>query len=161
MVDPTAPGPRPLRIVRTFTAPIRRVFDAWTDVDVLRRWWPAGSDWEPAVAEVDVRTGGRLRLVVRTPSGDSFGGEGRYLEVRPPERLVFTWLWDEPTGRPSQTVDVTFIDNGDETTTVVLVSKGITSEDLDNHDRGWRLSLDNLETVLRGADESSAEWRQQ
>jgi uncharacterized protein YndB with AHSA1/START domain len=148
MTDPVGPGPQPLRIVRTFTAPIQRVFDAWTSVDVLRRWWPAGRDWEPVVAEVEVRVGGRLRLVVRTPDGSTYGGEGRYLELRPPNRLVFTWRWDDPAGRPRQTVDVTFTDNRDGTTTVVLVNAGIAAEDLDNHGRGWQLSFDNLQALF-------------
>ena len=150
MTDPEPSGAKPLRIERTFAAPIQVVFDAWTSVDVLRRWWPAGRDWETVVAEVDVRVGGRLRLVVRTPGGDTFGGEGRYTELRPPERLAFTWRWDDPAGRPAQLVEVALTDNPDGTTTVVLVNSGITDRDLENHGRGWQLSFAHLDAVLRG-----------
>jgi uncharacterized protein YndB with AHSA1/START domain len=138
-----------LRIERTFAAPIQAVFDAWTSVDVLRRWWPAGRDWQTVVAEADVRVDGALRLQIRTPSGETYGGEGRYTELRPPVRLAFTWRWADPAGRPTQLVEITLTDNADGTTTVVLVNSGITGDDLSEHGRGWALSLDNLDRLLR------------
>jgi hypothetical protein len=57
------PDPAALRVECTFNASAEAVFDAWTSGEMLRRWWPAGSDWETPVAEVDVRVGGSLRLV--------------------------------------------------------------------------------------------------
>lgn len=149
MTEPEHFAAEPLRVERTFAAPIQAVFDAWTSVDVLRRWWPAGRDWETVAAEADVRVGGRLLLHIRTPAGEIYGGEGRYTQVRPPERLAFTWRWSVPAGRPSQLVDVTFTDNADGTTTVVLLDFGITDRDLEDHGRGWELSLANLEALLR------------
>ena len=138
-----------LRIERTFAAPIQAVFDAWTSVDVLRRWWPAGRDWQTVAAEADARVGGRLLLRIRTPGGETYGGEGRYTELHPPVRLAFTWRWNDPAGRPTQLVVVTFSDNADGTTTVVLVNSGITGDDLSDHGRGWALSLDNLDHLLQ------------
>ena len=61
---------------RTFAAPAEAIFDAWTSAEGLRRWWPAGPGWDTPVAEVDVRVGGRLRLVMRAPDGGELGGEG-------------------------------------------------------------------------------------
>lgn len=151
MTASDAPAPEPLRIERTFAAPAQAVFDAWTSVDVLRRWWPAGPDWETVVAEVDVRVGGRLRVVCRTPTGATYGGEGRYTEVAPPERLAFTWSWDDPAQGRNQLVSLTFTDHGDGTTTVVLINAGIPDSNRDGHSTGWRLSLDHLDALLRGA----------
>src|SRR6185312_1836179 len=54
-----------LRIERTFHAPAEAVFDAWTSEEVLLRWWHAGHDWETAEAEVDLRVGGAVRVVMR------------------------------------------------------------------------------------------------
>src|SRR5262249_60767935 len=71
MTEPAAPQDRVLRLERTFNAPARAVFDAWTSAEVLRRWWPAGADWETPVAEVDVRVGGGLRRVMRSPDGEA------------------------------------------------------------------------------------------
>jgi uncharacterized protein YndB with AHSA1/START domain len=79
-----------IRIERTIHAPRQAVFDAWLSADVLRRWWPAGADWETPVAEVEPRVGGRLRLVMRSPEGEEFANRGVYLEVVKNERLVFT-----------------------------------------------------------------------
>jgi uncharacterized protein YndB with AHSA1/START domain len=148
MTDPTPPAP--LRLERTFNAPAQEVFDAWTSAEVLRRWWPAGSDWETPVAEVDVRVGGSLRLVMRSPDGEEFGGSGEYVEVTPPERLVFTWTWDGHEGHEgTQLVEVDFSQRKDGTTTVVLTNRGLRDEESKRtHRQGWEASFDNLERVL-------------
>jgi uncharacterized protein YndB with AHSA1/START domain len=139
----------PLRIERTFVATAATVFDAWTSVEVLRRWWPAGPGWDTPVAEVDVRVGGRLRLVMRAPDGTEFGGEGRYVEISRPTRLVFTWQWESvQLGPQSQLVDITFTENADATTTVVLVNRGLTESEEQSHREGWHASFDNLDDVL-------------
>jgi uncharacterized protein YndB with AHSA1/START domain len=139
----------PLRIERTFAATAATVFDAWTSVEVLRRWWPAGPGWETPVAEVDVRVGGRLRLVMRAPDGSEFGGEGRYVEISRPARLVFTWQWESVQfGPQSQLVEITFTENADATTTVVLVNRGLTESEEQSHREGWHASFDNLDDVL-------------
>ena len=109
MTDPTPPDPPALRVERTFNASAEAVFDAWTSAEMLRRWWPAGSDWETPVAEVDVRVGGSLRLVMRSPDGEEFGGSGEYREIIPPEHLVFSWTWDGHEGHEgTQLVEVEF-----------------------------------------------------
>lgn len=139
----------PLRIERTFGASADAVFDAWTSVEVLRRWWPAGPDWTNPFAEVDLRVGGRLRLVMRDPGGVEYGGGGRYVVIERPTRLVFTWQWDDPSlGAAEQRVEVTFTANSDDSTTVVLVNHGLTDDVEADHDEGWRLSFDNLDRVL-------------
>ena len=62
---------------RTFQAPAQAVFDAWTSEEVIRRWWHAEHDWETTVAEVDLRVGGAVRVVMRNPDEDvEYGGGG-------------------------------------------------------------------------------------
>lgn len=150
MTDATPWHPDALRLERTLDAPAQAVFDAWTSAEVLRRWWPAGSDWETPIAEVDVRVGGKLRLVMRSPEGEEFGGSGEYLEITPPERLVFTWTWDGHEGHEgAQLVEVEFNEHADGTTTVVLTNRGLTDEESKrSHREGWQASFDNLERVL-------------
>jgi len=146
----SAPGERVLRIERVFAAPVTEVFDAWTSVQVLRRWWPAGPGWDTPVAEVDARVGGRLRLVMRDTDGARFGGEGRYLLIDRPHRLSFSWRWDDAMpGVGVQTVDVGFTDNGDGTTTVVLTNSGLSAANEQDHREGWDASFDNLDVALR------------
>jgi uncharacterized protein YndB with AHSA1/START domain len=150
MTDTTPPDPSVLRLERTFDAPAQSVFEAWMSPEVLRRWWPAGADWETPVAEVDARVGGRLRLVMRSPDGEEFGGSGEYREINPPERLVFTWTWDGHEGHEGpQLVEVDFHDRGDGTTTVLLTNRGVRDEEeLRSHREGWQVSFDNLERVF-------------
>ena len=70
---------RVLQIERTFDATAAVVFEAWTSAEVLRRWLHAGPDWETPVAEVDLRVGGALRIVMRDPhTGAEYGAGGRY-----------------------------------------------------------------------------------
>lgn len=145
----SAPDERTLRIERVFAAPIGETFDAWTSVDALRMWWPAGPGWDTPLAEVDIRIGGRLRLVMRDPNGTEFGGEGRYRLIERPHHLVFSWRWDSATlGAHEQLVDVSFVDNRDGTTTVVLTNSGLTGADEQSHREGWDASFDNLDAVL-------------
>ena len=153
MTHPTPSDPPPLRMERTFKAPPQAVFDAWTSTDVLRRWWPAGADWDTPVAEVDPRVGGRLRLVMRSPDGEEFGGSGEYVEIIPPERLVFTWTWDGHEGHEgTQLVEVEFREQEDGTTTVVLTNRGLKDEESTRlHREGWAASFDNLERALAAA----------
>src|ERR671937_381365 len=92
---------RVLRIERTFDAPVERVFQAWTSEEVLRRWLHGMPGWETPTAEVDLRVGGRIRIVMRDPSDfTEAGATGEYRVVDPPHRLVFTWVWDDDPGRP-------------------------------------------------------------
>jgi uncharacterized protein YndB with AHSA1/START domain len=147
---PLPPDAITLRLERTFKAPAQAIFEAWTSADMLRRWWPAGSDWETPVAEVDVRVGGRLRLVMRSPDGEEFGGSGEYVEITPPERLVFTWSWDGHEGHEgTQLIEVELSEERDGTTTVVLTNRGLEDEEAKRtHRAGWQASFDNLDRVL-------------
>jgi uncharacterized protein YndB with AHSA1/START domain len=139
-----------IRIVRRFAAPIEAVFGAWTSTELLRRWYPPGADWDTPVAEVDLRVGGRLRLVMRSPDGEAFGGGGEYREITPPTRLVFTWTWDRPdVGAGGQLVEVDFTGHPDRTTTVVMTNRGLGDEhSRESHREGWEESFDSLARLV-------------
>jgi uncharacterized protein YndB with AHSA1/START domain len=138
-----------LRIERTFRAPAARVFDAFTNPDVMRRWWQAEHHWETAVAEVDLRVGGAVRVVMRDPAADvEYGGGGRYTEIDPPRRLVFTWLWD---GDPTRMLIELDFDERDGVTVVTLTHSGLWDEAaVRDHDDGWSNTFDNLDAALAG-----------
>jgi uncharacterized protein YndB with AHSA1/START domain len=140
-----------VRLERTIAAPREIVFDAWLTADVLKRWWPAGSDWETPIAEVDARVGGRLRLVMRSPDGEEFGGIGEFIEIGRPERLVYSWTWDgHGAHEGTHLVEVEFSDAGDGRTLVVLTNRGLPDDEARRaHREGWETSLDNLERALR------------
>jgi uncharacterized protein YndB with AHSA1/START domain len=137
-----------LRMERAYPAPAQAVFDAWTSEEVLRRWFHAGHDWETTVAEVDLRIGGAVRVVMRDPHKDvEYGGGGVYTEIDPPRRLVFTWLWDDTSKR--QLIELDF-EEAEGVTTVRFTHSGLWDEEaVRSHEHGWGLAFDNFERALR------------
>ena len=136
-----------LHIERTFAAPAQRVFDAWTSEEVLRRWWHAEHDWETTEAEVDLRIGGAIRVVMRDPHNDvEYGGGGTFVEIEPPTRLAFTWLWDGNDTRMLIELD---LEETGGVTTVRFTHGGLWDEEaVRSHEEGWSNSFDNLDRVL-------------
>jgi uncharacterized protein YndB with AHSA1/START domain len=138
-----------LRIERTFDAPPHDVFDAWTSVEVLKRWWHAEHSWETPFAEVDLRVGGTIMVTMRNPDdGKEYGGGGEYTLIDRPRRLAFTWAWEGDDESRRQLIEVEFVDQG-ERTTVVLTNSGLPEPDVDDYRDGWNNSFDNLAVVLR------------
>jgi uncharacterized protein YndB with AHSA1/START domain len=137
-----------LRIERTFDAPVERVFDAWTSEEVLRRWLHGMPGWQTPTAEVDLRVGGAIRIVMRDPVGRAeSGATGEYTVVDPPRRLVFTWVWDDQPDLP-QLIELEFSER-DGTTTVRMTNSSIPSDErVESQDRGWNVCFDNLERLL-------------
>jgi uncharacterized protein YndB with AHSA1/START domain len=136
-----------LRIERAYQAPAQSVFDAWTSEEVLRRWFHAEHDWETTEAEVDLRVGGVVRIVMRDPHTDlEYGGGGHYIEIEPPNRLAFTWIWDGNDTR--QLIELDF-DETDGITTVRFTHSGLWNEEaVRSHESGWNRCFDNLERTL-------------
>jgi uncharacterized protein YndB with AHSA1/START domain len=144
-----SPQDQELRLERTFRASPDKVFAAFTHVEVLRRWWAPGLDWEMSVVEVDLRAGGRMRLVMRNPDAGDYGGQGEFVEIDPPRRLTYVWRWDDEPDADPQFVEIDFFEGDDGSTTVVLTNKGLRDEaSVDDHRDGWHLSFDNLDVVL-------------
>jgi uncharacterized protein YndB with AHSA1/START domain len=147
MTEPAGQPGATIRIERTFRAGAGEVFDAWTKVEVLRRWWHAEHDWETPHAELDLRVGGPIRITMRDPYwGQDHGGGGRFTEIDRPRRLAFTWTWDDDPAT-QQLIEVDFAEHGDHTT-VVLTNSGIPAQAEDDHVLGWQNSFDNLEAAL-------------
>jgi uncharacterized protein YndB with AHSA1/START domain len=145
----TGTGNITLRATRRFAAPRERVFDAWTTPEALKRWWcPPG--WEPERIDVDLRAGGAYYFGMRALDGGSAVSiHGRFLEVRRPERLVYTWRWHGAfEGMPETRVTVEFlsIDGG---TDVVLVQENFPNVALwQRHRSGWIAACDRMEQIL-------------
>jgi uncharacterized protein YndB with AHSA1/START domain len=137
-----------LHIERTYQAPAEKVFAAWTSEEVLKRWWQAERNWETTEAEVDLRVGGDVRVVMRDPEkGVDHGGGGKYTEIDPPERLAFTWLWDGDTRRTL--IEIDFVES-DGATTVRFTHSGLWDEEsVRSHEYGWSNILDRLGETLR------------
>lgn len=97
---------RELVVTRTFNAPARLVFDAWTKPELFRRWWiPQSMDMTLHSLEMNARTGGSYRL----DFGDGMVFFGTYLEVTPHSRIVWT---NDEGGQDSSVTTVTFEESG-------------------------------------------------
>lgn len=140
----TMTGENSLRIERRFDATPEEVFDAWTSPEVLRRWWAVHPDGSTPVAEVDLRVGGRYRLMMEQPDGTKHTVGGEYREVNRPNRLVYSWRWELDSGEPGHESVVTVSFNADgERTRLVLEHTELESADSrDRHAQGWNACLE-------------------
>jgi uncharacterized protein YndB with AHSA1/START domain len=92
-------GDREILITRTFNAPPRVVFEAWTRPDLVRRWWtPKSRRVSMPQCDAVVRPGGHYRYVLQLANGSQFAFSGRYREVTPPSRLVYTQIFEPTAG---------------------------------------------------------------
>jgi uncharacterized protein YndB with AHSA1/START domain len=102
-----------LVVTRTFDAPARLVFEAWSKPELFRKWWvPKSMGMTLRSCEMDVRTGGKYRLNF----GDGMDFFGRYIEVTPPSRIVWT---NEEGGENGSVTTVTFEEKNGQTLLVM------------------------------------------
>jgi len=146
---------RSVHLERTYDASPEEVFDAWTNPEVLRRWWSAQPSWQTPVADVDLRVGGGYRLSMEDPeSGARHTVVGEYREIRRPELLVYSWRWELDAGGTGHesTVTVRFLPEG-RRTNVVLVHSGLEdAASAGRHATGWTACMANLaEQAIEGA----------
>ena len=104
---------REVVVTRTFDAPARLVFEAWSKPELFKRWWvPKSMGMTLRSCEMDVRTGGKYRLNF----GDGMDFFGRYIEVTPPSRIVWT---NEEGGADGSVTTVTLTEKGGKTLLVM------------------------------------------
>lgn len=160
--DPTAAertSDRELVVTRTFNAPARMVFDAWTKPELLRRWWtPKSFGISFLACEADVRTGGTYRFVFSHPCAEKpMEFFGRYLEVTPYSRLVWT---NEEGAEGGQITTVTFEEKNGKTLLVMhdlYPSKEALEEALaSGSTSGMCETLDQLDELLAASQASPA-----
>ena len=139
-----------LRIERTFEATAGAGFDAWTSEQVIRRWWQVEDSWETSEAEVDLRLGGAVRVVMRDAENDAeYGGGGRYTEIERPTRLAFTWTWDDDARETLIEID---FEERDGVTKVTFTHRDLWDEKaVRDHEYGWGKILDRLGRTLQTA----------
>ena len=104
---------------------------------------------ETIEAEVNLRVGGVVRVVMRDPNKDvEYGGGGRYTEIEPPTRLAFTWIWDGDTRRTL--IELDFEETDGVTRSASPTAACGTRGAVRSHEDGWRKLFDNLESHARG-----------
>jgi uncharacterized protein YndB with AHSA1/START domain len=145
----TGVKPEPLLLSRVFPAPRALVFQAWSSAEHMKRWFSPETYTVPE-AEIDFRPGGVLVLCMRSPEGRDFWMRGSYIEISPPDRLVFTSAVIVD-GEPKFTTHttVTFVEDGAGTRMTVRQAYDIHDENfrlaVAGAPEGWRMTLDKLE----------------
>ena len=107
---------RELVVTRTFDTPARLVFDAWTRPELFKQWWAPKSSPVPLLScEMDARTGGGYRLAFGHDAANSMAFFGKYLDVSPPARLI----WTNEESDDAAVTTVTFAENDGRTLLVL------------------------------------------
>ncbi|MGK9168319.1 SRPBCC domain-containing protein [Inquilinus limosus] len=135
-----------LVITRLFDAPRSLVFKAWTEPEHLVRWL-GPKDFSASGVRLDVRPGGAWRAVITSPEGKSYGMAGVYREVAPPERLVFTFAWEEDEAE-QMLIAVTFTERDGKTEMTFRQTGFRSAESRDSHRGGWEECFDRLPPYL-------------
>jgi uncharacterized protein YndB with AHSA1/START domain len=143
-----------LQLTRVFAAPRELVFKAWTDAKQFQQWFGAAACDGGSLksVKVDARVGGKYRLQVQKDDGEFFTTVGIYREVKPPERLVFTWAFEKDGGGdefgevepPEMLVTIEFRARGKQTELILTHEKFASVESRDRHNEGWNRCLDSL-----------------
>ena len=140
---------RELVVTRTFNAPARIVFEAWTKPELFKRWWvPKSLGVSLLSCEMDVRVGGGYRLVFGTDASEGKAFFGKYIEVAPPSRLV--WTNDEGEDGGAVTT-VTFEEKGGKTLVVMHdlhPSKEALDRAIDGMEGGMPEQFEQLDELL-------------
>lgn len=142
-----------LSLTREFSASPEKVFQAWTDPDILVKWFgPKGVATDSA--QIDLKIGGEYHFTLKLPDGKIVDHHGEYREIDPPNKLVFTGILDGQGCAGSEgvfaetLVTVEFQDLGGATRLVLTHDFLPTEDSRDSHSFGWNGSFDCLAEVL-------------
>ncbi len=142
-----------LSLTRDFNAPREKVFQAWTDPEILMKWFgPKGVTTESA--QIDLTVGGKYQFTLRLPDGQIATHQGEYREIDPPNKLVFSGILDGQgcegsAGLYAETViTIEFQDMGSSTRLTLTHDFLPTEESKESHSFGWNGSFERLAEVL-------------
>jgi uncharacterized protein YndB with AHSA1/START domain len=140
-----------LTVRRTFQAPRDRVFRAWTNAQELARWFAPSTDYSTKVPELDLKVGGKYKVEMHHKSGSVHMVEGTYREIKPPEKIVFTWRWENDPAARESLVTIEFLDLGPSTEILLTHVQLPDAEQRDKHAHGWNGCLDQLARFVQAA----------
>ena len=140
-----------LELERHFPVAPEKVWRAWTDPETLKRWWGPGERASVSLAQIDLRPGGRFRIVFGGPQGNDHEVQGVYKEVVPNRKLVFTWTWPRTTPERESLVTVQIRPDGEGTSLTLIHEQFFDEAARDGHERGWTVTFGKLEAFLQTA----------
>lgn len=144
-----ATSERELTITRVFNAPRSLVFNVWTQPEHFSRWL-GPKDFTTIGCQMNVQVGGMYRACIRSPEGNDHWMQGVYREVIEPERLVFTFAWEDENSQPKHETLITVIFTEQNNQTLMTFHQAIfeSTESRNSHRSGWNECFDRLATYL-------------
>jgi uncharacterized protein YndB with AHSA1/START domain len=133
-----------LQIKRTFNAPREKVYKAWTDAGALSEWFRPSDEHQTIIEKLEVKEGGKYRIIMKRPDAPANKVVGEFLQVKPEEKLVYTWLWENSETPGTSRVTVEFYDHGDSTELILTHEMLPNEEERQKHSHGWNACLDSL-----------------
>ena len=154
MTKTAATAEHELVLTRLIDAPREKLFRAWTEPELMKKWF-SPAPWTTPHAEMDLRPGGASLIVMRSPEGQDMPNPGIILDVVKNEKLVFTdaytagWV---PSAKPFMTAIITFEDEGGKTRYTAR-ARHWTVEDKAAHEKmgfheGWGICADQLAALV-------------
>ena len=156
----TKPNERELTLARSFDAPRRLVFDAFTKPEMVKQWLWGPDEWPMVHCEIDLRVGGKLRYVWRHHTKGDMGMSGVFRDIKVPELLINTELFDEDWTGGEALVTTTFEER--EGRTVVSATVRYSSQAARDGAlrtpmiEGWSQGHDRLDELLASMDAKAA-----
>lgn len=148
MATPDTRAEVTLRLERTIAAPPEKVFEAWTRPEVMSRWFAPSDEYQAVVTALEPQPGGRFRVEMRHRGGNVHSAGGTFREVRSPERLVFSWAWEDKPEHGETLVTVAISKDGEHTKLVLLHEKLVSAASRDAHEQGWIGCLGRLPAAV-------------
>jgi uncharacterized protein YndB with AHSA1/START domain len=148
---------RQLIVTRVIDAPRPLVFKAWIEPEHVARWWgPQG--FTTTFCDMDIRPGGNFRCCMRSPEGTDHWKRGVYREIVAPERIVFTFAWEDAAGNPGHELltTVSFAEHGTKTKLTLHQAVFETVETCNGHLRGWTSCLERFAEYMTNTERQAA-----
>jgi uncharacterized protein YndB with AHSA1/START domain len=148
---------RQLVVTRVIDAPRPLVFKAWIEPEHVARWWgPQG--FTTTFCDMDIRPGGKFRCCMRSREGTDHWKRGVYREIVAPERIVFTFAWEDAAGNPGHELltTVTFAEHGTKTKLTLHQAVFETVETCNGHLRGWTSCLERFAEYMTYTEPQAA-----
>jgi uncharacterized protein YndB with AHSA1/START domain len=139
-----------LVITRVIDAPRSLVFKAWTQPEHIARWW-GPQDFTTIYCEMDIRVGGAYRFGMRSPQGTERWKRGVYREIVEPERIVFTFTWENPADdvpHHELLTTVTLDEVGAKTRLTLRQGPFTAARHRDSHGSGWTSTFERFAEYL-------------
>jgi len=153
-----------LVVSREFNATRDRVWKAWTDPQQIKQWLGLSEEMTVEAVIMDLKVGGKFRIQMKMSDGEFFTAAGSYLEVKKPERLVYTWDWEKDGGGTAfgdlegyeTQVTVEFQAVGERTRLTLTHERFLSAVRRDRHEEGWTIWLGRMSQFIEGKEGAAA-----